>query len=78
MFHQFQLGQLVRRVGQIGAPARGSLYEVIYLLPEEQGVPCYRIKGSEPGTHVVSERELTAASRPLATSSRVLRVSHTR
>ena len=70
MPHQFQLGQLVRRMGQIGAPARIQIYEIVSQLPEEKGMPRYRIKGTEPGTLVVSERELVAASRPLATSTR--------
>jgi len=71
--HRFQLGQLVRRAGQVGAPARSQIYEVVYLLPDEQGVPRYRIKGTEAGTHEVNEQELVAASRPLAASTRALR-----
>lgn len=69
---RFQLGQLVRRVGQIGAPARNCIYEIVSVLPEQSGEPRYRIKGVEAGTHEVSERELVAASRPLATSTRTL------
>ena len=64
MPHQFQLGQLVRRIGQIGAPARSQIYEVVSQLPGEQGVSYYRIKGTEPGTLVVGERELVAACVP--------------
>ena len=75
MSHQFQLGQLVRRVGQVGAPARSCVYEIMSPLPEEQGVPCYRLTGIEAGMHEVSERELVAASRPLVTSTRALGMS---
>src|SRR6476620_2273167 len=64
MPHQFQLGQLVRGIGQIGAPARSQIYEVVSQLPGEQDVPCYRINGTEPGTLVVGERELVAACVP--------------
>ena len=71
--HQFYLGQLVRRAGQIGAPARGCLYEIVKLLPDEHGVPRYRIKGTEAGTYEVSERGILAASRPLVASTRTLR-----
>ena len=48
MPHQFQLGQLVRRIGQIGAPARSQIYEVVSQLPGEQGIPYYQIKGTSP------------------------------
>jgi len=64
MAHQFHLGQLVRRVGQIGAPARREIYEIVSVVPDENGVARYRIKGSGPGTYEVSERE--SLSRPRA------------
>ena len=72
MAHRFHLGQLVRRAGQIGAPARREIYEIVSVVPDQNGAPRYRIKGSGPGTHEVSERELVAASRPLATATRTL------
>ena len=68
--HQFQLGQLVRRIDQVGAPARSCLYVIVSLVPDVEGVLRYRIKGIDPGTHEVGEQELLAASRPLATSTR--------
>jgi hypothetical protein len=72
--HQFRSGQLVRRIGQVGAPARNCIYEIISLVPDGQGEPRYRIKGIEPGIHEVGEHELVAASRPLATSTRTATV----
>ncbi|WP_336490682.1 hypothetical protein [Methylobacterium nigriterrae] len=72
MAHQFHLGQLVRRAGQIGAPARREVYEIVSVVPDETGAPRYRIKGIGPETHEVSERELVAASRALATATKTL------
>ncbi|SOR32087.1 protein of unknown function [Methylorubrum extorquens] len=72
--HQFRSGQLVRRIGRIGAPARSCTYEIINLVADEQGELRYRTKGIALGIHEVGEHELVAASRPLPTSARIAAV----
>ena len=61
MTHHFHLGEYVQRAGQSGASAQGRIYEIVAVLPGEQGVPRYRIKGADAGTHEVGERNLVAA-----------------
>jgi hypothetical protein len=60
----FHLGQLVRRAGPIEASAHSWVYEIVAILPGEQGVPRYRIKDTDAHMHEVGERNLVAAAPP--------------
>ena len=62
MIHHFHLGESVQRAGQTGAWVQGRIYEVVAVLPGEQGVPRYRIKSPDAGLYEAGERNLVAAS----------------
>jgi len=59
--HKFKVGQLVDFVSpRSGAPASGRQYEIVRLLPVENGDVLYRIKSKgEPFERVAKESELS-------------------
>jgi hypothetical protein len=59
--HKFKVGQLVNFVSpRSGAPATGRQYEIVRLLPVENGDVLYRIKSKgEPFERVAKESELS-------------------
>lgn len=61
MVHKFRLRQRVQLVGQRGKSAAGGAYEVVRLMPAEQGgEPTYRIK-SMVEERAVRESEIDVA-----------------
>ena len=53
--HRFKIGELVELKQHRGVDAPRGPYEIVALLPEEAGVPRYRIKSSREGNQRVAE-----------------------
>jgi hypothetical protein len=53
--HRFKIGELVELKQHRGIDAPRGLYEIVALLPEEGGVPRYRIKSSREDNQRVAE-----------------------
>ncbi len=59
MAHKFKIGQLVRMKGLFRGRTGYGMYEVIRLMPpDNDGVPCYRIKDSTGHERAVREIEI--------------------
>ena len=59
MAHKFKVGSLVRLKAQFPDRIGAGIYEVIRLMPpDNDGVPCYRIKDSAGHERAVRETEI--------------------
>jgi hypothetical protein len=56
--HRFKIGELVGLKRHRGVDAPRGPYEIVALLPEEGGVPRYRIKSSREDNQRVAEETL--------------------
>jgi hypothetical protein len=57
--HKFKVGQLVNYSAKVGVPASSSGYQIIRLLPPEEGHLLYRIKSTgETFERVAREQDL--------------------
>ncbi|HSH78736.1 MAG TPA: hypothetical protein VLA19_09430 [Herpetosiphonaceae bacterium] len=59
MAHKFQIGQLVRVKAQFPDRIGAGVYNVVRLMPpDNDGVPCYRIKDTTGHERAVREIEI--------------------
>jgi len=66
LMHKFHVGQYVDLMPRVIRRAANGIYEITRLVPENESDPQYRVKSrDEPHERVVSESELTLATKPI-------------